>query len=87
VRDEVLRALRVPVLFVQGTRDDLCPLDHLERVRREMMAPSELHVVETGDHSLEVTKTDMRETGRTQDDIDAEVLSAVTAFVASVIPT
>jgi predicted alpha/beta-hydrolase family hydrolase len=84
VRDEVLRALRTPVLFVQGTRDVLCPLDHLERVRREMMARSELHVVETGDHSLEVTRTHMRETGRTQDDVDDEVLAAVAAFVVSV---
>jgi len=87
VRDEVLRALRVPVLFVQGTRDALCPLDHLERVRSEMMVRSELHVVETGDHSLEVPKTHMRETGRTQDEIDGEVFAAVTAFVASVTAT
>jgi uncharacterized protein len=93
VRDEVLRALRVPVLFVQGTRDELCPLDHLERVRSEMMARSELHVVETGDHSLEATKThmrkmrEMRETGRTQDEIDDEVFAAVAAFVASVTAT
>jgi predicted alpha/beta-hydrolase family hydrolase len=84
VRDEVLRVLRVPVLFVQGTRDALCPLDHLERVRREMMARSELHVVETGDHSLEVTTTHMRETGRTQDDIDDAVFGDLAAFVASV---
>ena len=29
LRDEVLRALQTPVLFVQGTRDSLCPLDFL----------------------------------------------------------
>ncbi len=33
LRDEVLRALTTPILFVQGTRDALCPLDLLERVR------------------------------------------------------
>ena len=33
LRDEVLRALTAPILFVQGTRDALCPLDLLERVR------------------------------------------------------
>src|SRR5690606_36186237 len=52
LRDEVLLALRTPVLFVQGSRDPLCPLDGLERVRRRMKAPSTLHVVEGGDHSL-----------------------------------
>ena len=31
VRDEVLRALTTTILFVQGTRDSLCPLDLLER--------------------------------------------------------
>lgn len=54
VRDEVLLALRTPILFVQGTRDPLCPLDHLDRVRARMSARHELHVVEGGDHSLEL---------------------------------
>src|SRR5262245_19155780 len=29
LRDEVLRALRTPLLLLQGTRDPLCPLDVL----------------------------------------------------------
>src|SRR5881392_3133002 len=36
LRDEVLRALTTPILFVQGTRDALCPLGILEQVRVEM---------------------------------------------------
>src|SRR5437867_13024927 len=51
-RDQVSRALTTPILFVQGTRDSLCPLDLLERVRSEMKASSFLHLVEGGDHSL-----------------------------------
>ena len=35
LRDEILRALTTPIRFVQGTRDALCPLDLLERVRAE----------------------------------------------------
>src|ERR1700720_1710493 len=46
LRDEVLRALTTPILFVQGTRDSFCPLDLLERVRQEMKASNFLHVVE-----------------------------------------
>jgi len=53
-RDEVLLALATPVLFVQGDRDPLCPLDVLAEVRAKMVAPSELMVVAGGDHSLEV---------------------------------
>ena len=40
LRDQVLRALTTPILFVQGTDDSLCPLDLLERVRSEMKAPN-----------------------------------------------
>ena len=54
LRDQVLLELKTPILFVQGTRDPLCPLDLLEGVRKRMQAPSTLHVVEGGDHSLMV---------------------------------
>lgn len=76
LRDQVLLDLRTPILFVQGTRDALCPLELLEDVRRRMTAPSALHVVEGGDHSLVVTKR------RSQADADAAILDAVTRFVS-----
>lgn len=82
VRDEVLLGLRTPVLFVQGTRDPLCPLDHLRRVRRRMKARTALHVVEAGDHSLQVTKAHTRATGVTQEAADEAALAAIEAFVA-----
>ncbi|MET0591101.1 MAG: alpha/beta fold hydrolase [Polyangiaceae bacterium] len=81
VRDEVLLALRVPILFLQGTRDPLCPLDLLETVRAKMTAPSTLHVVEGGDHSLTVSVTALRAAGEKQSDSDARVLAAVTQFL------
>jgi predicted alpha/beta-hydrolase family hydrolase len=56
LRDQVLRDLRTPILFVQGTRDPLCPPDLLEGVRKEMVALNFLHVVAGGDHSLLVRK-------------------------------
>src|SRR5436309_8481098 len=49
LRDEVLLALPTPILFVQGTRDPLGPLDLLEGVRSKMTVPNFLHVVEGGD--------------------------------------
>jgi len=77
LRDEVLRALRTPILFVQGTRDALCPLDLLERVRGEMKAPNFLHVVEGGDHSLRVPKRKLQPTGKTQEDVDQRIFEAI----------
>ena len=82
LRDEVLRALQTPVLFVQGTRDSLCPLDMLERVRTEMQTPSVLHVVEGGDHSLLVSKSQLRTTGERQEDVDQRILDVIARFAA-----
>jgi predicted alpha/beta-hydrolase family hydrolase len=84
LRDEVLRSLRRAVLFVQGTRDPLCPLDLLERVRTEMKAPSLLHIVEAGDHSLRVTKQQLQAAGETQEDVDLRILEAIRKFVVKI---
>ena len=81
LRDEVLRALTTPILFVQGTRDSLCPLDLLERVRAEMKAPNFLCAVEAGDHSLRVPKRQLQATSKTQEDIDQQILKAIEGFV------
>jgi predicted alpha/beta-hydrolase family hydrolase len=81
LRDEVLRALNTPILFVQGSRDPLCPLDLLERVRTEMKTQNVLHIVEGGDHSLRVPKRQLQATGRTQEDIDRQILKAIAGFV------
>jgi hypothetical protein len=81
LRDEVLRALTTPILFVQGTHDSLCPLDLLERVRAEMKAPNFLHVVEGGDHSLRVPKRLLQASGEMHEDIDQQVFKTITGFV------
>ena len=81
LRDEVLRALTTPILFVQGTRDSLCPLDLLERIRAQMKAPNFLHAVEGGDHSLRVPKRQLQGTNTTQEGIDQQILKAIAEFV------
>jgi predicted alpha/beta-hydrolase family hydrolase len=80
LRDEVLRALTTPILFVQGTRDSLCPLDLLEQVRTEMKAPNSLHIVEGGDHSLRLAQRRLQETAETQETIDQRIFEAITGF-------
>ena len=84
VRDEVLVALRAPVLFVQGSRDPLCPLDLLERVRGRMSVRTALHVVEGGNHSLEVGARALAARGETQEDVDRRALDAIAGFVRGV---
>jgi uncharacterized protein len=81
LRDEVLRALPTPILFVQGTRDPLCPLDLLERARAQMKAPNFLHTIEGGDHSLRVLKRQLQATGLTLEGIDNEILKVIAGFV------
>ena len=81
-RDEVLLALRTPILFVQGTKDELCPLPELEAVRRKMSAPNELFVVSGGDHSLELSRAkSQRDAAETA---NAAVLAAIRTFVTNV---
>jgi uncharacterized protein len=79
LRDQVLRDLRTPILFVQGTRDTLCPLDLLTTVRQQMTAPNFVHVVEGGDHSLLLRKKDLG--SQTQEDVDQRIATAISDFV------
>ena len=83
LRDQVLLALRTPILFVQGTRDPLCPLDDLAAVRARMTAPQDLYVVEGGDHSLEVSAAQRKAACETQADADARVLDRIARFCSS----
>ena len=81
LRDQVLLDLEAPILFVQGTRDPLCPLDLLEGVRVRMRAPSRLHIVDGGDHSLLLAKAMLKATGSTQEDADERVRTAIAGFL------
>ena len=81
LRDQVLLELRTPAMFVQGTRDPLCPLDLLEGVRKRMRAPSTLHVVDGADHSLLVAKTTLKALGSTQEEADDQILAAISRFL------
>ncbi|CAI9094287.1 OLC1v1029999C1 [Oldenlandia corymbosa var. corymbosa] len=83
LRDETLLLLRVPVMFVQGNKDGLCPLDKLNAVRKKMNAVSELHVVEGGDHSFKVAKKHLQQSGTTQDEAEHCAVQAIATFVDS----
>jgi uncharacterized protein len=69
------------VMFVQGARDPLCPLDLLEGVRKRMRAPSALHVVDGADHSLLIARTTLKALGSTQDEADDQTFGAIARFL------
>lgn len=84
LRDQVLLALRTPILFVQGSRDPLCPLDRLAEVRARMSAHNELHVVEGANHSLELTKALLKASGLTQEAVDDSIVRRISDFLNDV---
>ena len=85
LRDQVLLDLRTSAMFVQGTRDPLCPLELLEDVRKRMRAPSTLHVVDGADHSLLVAKTTLKAEGSTQEEADKQISAAIGHFLRDVL--
>jgi fermentation-respiration switch protein FrsA (DUF1100 family) len=70
-----------PILFVQGTRDPLCPLKELEALLPTLGVAHELEVVNDGDHSLTVAKRTLTATGQTQETVDVGLLARVQAFI------
>ena len=76
IRDEHLPKIKVPMLFVEGTRDPFCPLETLAKVRQKLPT-SELLVVEDGDHSLKVRKS----SGRSTKEAWSEAVAGIAAWM------
>ncbi len=72
-----LSEVRVPMLFLQGTRDEFAGLDLLRPIVKQLGEGATLHVVEGGDHSFKVLKR----TGRTAADVMNELGDTITAWV------
>lgn len=79
LRTDHLASITTPMLFVEGTRDPLCPLDTLRKVTKDLPGPVEIAVIEDGDHSLKVR----RSSGRTTEEAMAEVTTRVGAWLRS----
>ncbi len=76
-RDEHLPRVPFPMLFVQGSRDALGTATEIRAVVRRLPHAS-LHVVEGGDHSLEIPK---RGSAGTQEEALDGAAAAISAFV------
>lgn len=75
-RAEHLKDVQVPMLFLQGTRDDLADLELIKGVTKKLPRAT-LHVVDHADHSFGVLKR----SGRTGEEVLQELAAAVRAFV------
>ena len=80
VRKAHLPDVRVPMLFVEGTRDPFCPLDTLEEVIAETKIDATVAVIEGGDHSFKVRAS----SGRSTKDAWAEVAGRTVAWIDSI---
>lgn len=83
LRDQVLLELNAPACFIQGTRDNLCPLDLMESTLKKRTAESTMHIVPTGNHSLEPTKTYLKQNSLQVGDLEADMMVAIESFLQS----
>jgi hypothetical protein len=77
-RAEHLDHVRVPMLFLEGTRDTFADLDLLRPVIERLGARATLHIEEDADHSFHVPRRSGRD--------DAQVLDALAAAIAQWMP-
>ena len=78
-RDDHFGALTMPVCFISGTRDALAPQPTLTRSVKNLPGPVTLHWLESADHGYRPLKA----SGRTVDDVIAEVVETSVTWVQS----
>ncbi len=78
-RSRHLEKVALPMLFLQGTRDNLADLDLLRPLCNRLGSRATLHVVEGADHSFRVLKR----SGRTDQEVLEELVEAVSTWSAA----
>jgi len=79
-RAEHLARVQVPMLFLQGTRDDFADLKLLRPVVKRLGTRATLHLVDGGDHSFRVLKR----SGRTDADVMGELVGAIVEWMGGI---
>jgi uncharacterized protein len=80
-RAKHLADVKIPMLFLQGTRDALAELRLLEPVVKGLGSRATLHLSEGADHSFHVLKR----SGRTDREVMDEVLDALVAWLEKIV--
>jgi predicted alpha/beta-hydrolase family hydrolase len=71
----------IPLLFIQGTRDQFARLDLITDVTEGLEPNATLHLVDDGDHSFGVPKR----SGRTAAEVLSEITSAIDQWSRAVV--
>jgi predicted alpha/beta-hydrolase family hydrolase len=79
-RAEHLRDAKGPLLFLQGTRDDLAELRRLRPVIKKLGRRARLHVIDGADHGFDV----LVRSGRSSADVHQEIARTVAEWMASI---
>src|SRR5947209_18606029 len=80
-RAEHLAQVRIPMLFLQGDRDEFADLKLLKPVVKRLGTHATLHLVKDGDHSFHVLKR----SGRTDVDVMSELVDAIVKWTAGIV--
>src|SRR5437899_9323151 len=80
-RAEHLARVQIPMLFLQGDRDEFASLKLLKPVVSGLGERATLHLVEGGDHSFHVLKR----SGRTDAEVMGELLDTIVAWTGKLI--
>jgi uncharacterized protein len=78
-RAEHLFDVEVPMLFLQGTRDEFAQLELLTGVCEKLGKRATLHLIEDGDHSFKVPKR----SGRTAEQVMGKLADTIEAWAPS----
>ena len=76
-RAKHLADIKIPMLFLQGTRDSLAELPHLEPVANSLGPLATLHLAREADHSFHV----LARSGRNDREVMSEVLDTLAAWI------
>jgi predicted alpha/beta-hydrolase family hydrolase len=76
-RAKHLYDVRIPMLFLQGTRDALASLEELEPIVKRLGKRASLHLLDDADHSFHVPAR----SGRKDPDVRREMLDAFAAWI------
>jgi predicted alpha/beta-hydrolase family hydrolase len=79
-RAKHLGDVKIPMLFLQGTRDALAELKLLEPVVKSLGPKATLHLVQEADHSFHV----LARSGRNDREVLNEVLDALAAWIGTI---
>ncbi len=79
-RAKHLAEVKVPMLFLQGTRDTLAELTLLEPVVASLGSRASLHIVREADHSFHV----LARSGRNDREVMTEILDAFAGWIETI---